>query len=375
MRIITIILLCISSTLFSQTKNDSILVIEHQEKIEILNKKFNELTKKYDYQIKINDQTLNSISNQIGATSFNLSIFAFLFGILAIILGIYVTWVERKIIKIRGQNESLLEQTITTKNEVVEINELIQKDINGLFIKIKREETISILNRLCKVPDDIHNVATQLFSRELLKEDYATLRKAYLVLTKESDIERVNLNNYKTAYYLLFFQQFLDLIIKDEILESEMTQRFSQGIKGANASDIIKSTEDFTKGIIDLGFQSKEKQINEFLKSIANSEFKNFGKIYEIFYNSLKERDDKFKFFEIISDIKNLRIPKSNFGKLLIKGYGKEELSNSEKNAIVKTEGIILELEAEQKKIKEAKEKKEKEAREKIEVEKKKIKK
>ncbi|MDA9295063.1 hypothetical protein N9Q22_00155 [bacterium] len=372
MRIITIILLCISSTLFSQTKNDSILVIEHQEKIEILNKKFNELTKKYDYQLKISDQTLNSISNQIGATSFNLSIFAFLFGILAIILGIYVTWVERKIIKIRGQNESLLEQTITTKNKVVEINELIQKDINGLFVKIKREETISILNRLCKVPDDILNVSTQLFSRELLKEDYATLRKAYLVLTKESDIERVNLNRYKTTYYLLFFQHFLDLIIKDEILESEMTQRFSQGISGANANDIIKSTEDFTKGIIDLGFQSKEKQINAFLKSISNSEFKNFEKIYEIFYNSLKERDDKFKFFEIISDTKELRIPKSNFGKLLIKDYGKEELSNSEKNAIIKTEEIILELETEQKKIKEAKEKKEKETREKKEAENKK---
>ena len=65
--------------------------------------------------------------------------------------------------------------------------------------------------------------------------------------------------------------------------------------------------------------------------------FKSFEKIYEIFYNSLKERDDKFKFFEIILDIKSLRIPKSNFGKLLIKGYGKEELSKSEKNAIVKT--------------------------------------
>jgi hypothetical protein len=372
MRIIIIVLLCISSTLLSQTRNDSILVIEHQEKIEILDKKFNELTEKYEYQIKVNDQTLNSISNQIGATSFNLSIFAFLFGILAIILGIYVTWVERKIITIRSQNESLLKQTITTKNEVVTINELIQKDISGLFIKIKREETVSILNRLCKIPDDIHNVSTQLFSRELLKEDYATLRKAYLFLTKESDIEKVDLQAYKTTYYLLFFQHFLDLIIKDELLESEMTQRFSQGISGANANDIIKSTEDFTKGIIDLGFQSKEKQINEFLKNIANSEFKNFEKIYDIFYNSLKERDDKFKFFEVISDIKGLRIPKSNFGKLLTKNYGKKELSESEKKVIVKTEEIILELELEQKKIKEAKDKKEKEILEKKEAESKK---
>lgn len=135
--LLLIILTTLPILTFSQ--NDSILIKENQLKIEEISKNFNELQEKYDYQIKLNEQTLNSISNQIGATSFNMSVFAFLFSLLAIGVGIYITWVERKIIGLRNENQSLLEETQKTKNEVVEINELIHKDIYGLFLKIKRE--------------------------------------------------------------------------------------------------------------------------------------------------------------------------------------------------------------------------------------------
>lgn len=108
MRKILLLILLIPILSISQNAIDSISKQQNQLKIEELNRNFNELQKKYDYQIKINDQTLNSISNQISATSINLSIFAVLFGLLAIGLGIYVTWVERKIIRIKEENESLL---------------------------------------------------------------------------------------------------------------------------------------------------------------------------------------------------------------------------------------------------------------------------
>src|SRR5690606_3282036 len=136
---------------------------------------------------------------------------------------------ERKIIKLRNENEELLKQTKETKNEVVEINELIQKDIYGLFLKIKREETIHILNRLVKIPEDISNLSQELLSRELRQEDYSLLKKAYLKVKvkpeKENTSDFISFSsnyNYKEAYLLLFFQHFLDLSLKDEEINPEL---------------------------------------------------------------------------------------------------------------------------------------------------------
>ncbi len=356
MRKYLFIILFIPEFAFSQKANDSILIQQNQSKIKELNNNFEELQKQYEYQVKVNDQTLNSISNQIGATSFNLSIFAFLFGILAIGLGIYVTWVERKIIKLRDENESLLKQTKLTKNEVVEINELIQKDIYGLFLKIKREETTHILNRLVKIPEDISNLSQELLSRELKQEDFSLLKKAYLKLKIKPQIKDnpeylADIESYKTSYLLLFFQHFLDLSLKDEEINDDLIEYYSHAIYCAFENDIIKSTEDFAKALIDLGYQSKEKEINSFFIGIAESEFKNLDKIYEIIYESLKIRDDKFKFYQLLEDNNENRVAKVNFGKLLISEYGKTDLTASEKIIKEDIESIKEEL------IKEEKEK------------------
>jgi hypothetical protein len=348
MKKILLLILLIPFISNSQNRIDSISIQQNQLNIEKLNKNFNELQKKYEYQIKINDQTLSSISNQIGATSFNLSIFAFLFGILAIGLGIYVTWVERKIIKIKDENVSLLKETKQTKEEVVAINKLIQKDIYGLFLKIKREETIHILNRLVKIPEDIANFIEQLISRELKEEDYALVKKAYLKLSLEKREEVYGFGqSYRDSYQLLFFQHFLDQSVKDEEIGLELISNYSHGIECAFENDIIKSTEDFMKSVIDLGFQKRDKEINSFLKSLSTSQHKNCSRVYEIFFNSLSKRDNQFKFYSLIENQKDNRIGKVNFGKLLIERYSQTEISDSEKTIIEDINIIQEELEKE----------------------------
>jgi hypothetical protein len=322
-------------------------------KIEQLNKDYNELQKKYEYQIKVNDQTLNSISNQIGATSFNLSIFAFLFGILAIGLGVYVTWVERKIIRIREENESLLKQSRQNKNEVVAINELIQKDIYGLFLKIKREETEHILKRLMNVPKDICNVSNELLSRELLEKDFDILKKAYLKLDDQG--------NYKGDYKIVLFQHFLDLVVKDNELSPELVDYYPIAIQCSFENDIIKSTEDFMKAVIDLGFQKRDKEINSYIKGLSSSQHKDYTKVYEIIFDSLNKRDNQFKFYSLVKKEKDNRAGRVNFGKLLIEKYSETELSDSEKTVIEDIYLIQKELEKEEEERIEA-EKKRKEA-------------
>lgn len=349
MRKLLLLIFLLPALNFSQKSNDSLKVIENEKEIKILKNSINEIREKYDYQVRINEQTLNSISNQISATSYNLSIFAFLFGLLAIGLGVYVTWVERKIIKLRDENESLLKQTKQTKNEVVAINELIQKDIFGLFIKIKREETTYILNRLVNIPEDISNLSQELLSRELEQEDYNQLKKAYLKL-KSKPPKNKNQGflsgsvDYKTSYLLLFFQHFLDLSLKDDEINSDLVGCYSHAIRCSFENDIVKSTEDFAKSLIDLGYQSKEKEINSFFKGIGQSKFKNLTKIYEIIYNSLKTRDDRFKFYSLLENDKQLKVPKVNFGNLLISEYGKTELTESEKDIIEEVESVSKEL-------------------------------
>lgn len=344
MRKLIFILTLIPVFLFSQKANNLILIKQNQNKIEKLNQNFEKLQEKYDYQVKINEQTLNSISNQIGATSFNLSIFAFLFGILAIGLGIYVTWVERKIIKIKEENESLLKQTVQTKNEVVAINDLIQKDIYGLFIKIKREETEHILKRLTNVPKDICNVSNDLLSRELIESDFDILKKAYLKL----DSQENNQFDYKQEYKIILFQHFLDLVVKDNEIGPELIDSYPISIKCAFENDIIKSTEDFMKAIIDLGFQKKEKEINSFFKGISLSQHHNYNKVYEIIFNSLNKRDNQFKFYSLIANDKDSRLAKVNYGNLLLEKYSETELSSSEKTIIDEIKSVQEQIEKEE---------------------------
>ena len=86
-------------------------------------------------------------------------------------------------------------------------------------------------------------------------------------------------------------------------------------------------------------------------KDEVNQIFKNLNKIYEIIYESLKIRDDKFKLYQLLEDNNENRVAKVNFGKLLISEFGKTDLTASEKIIKEDIESIKEEL------IKEEKEK------------------
>ena len=346
------ILILIPILLFAQDKESTIEKFDelknNKESIESLQKEFLELHKKYNYQIIVNEQTLNSISNQIGAATYNLTLFGILFAIAGFGLGLYVTNIERKTVSIRDETRELLKQTLTTKKEVISINDKIQNDIYGLFQKIKREETVHILSRLLKIPEDIANFSESLLSRDLERDDFKILKEAYIKLSDIVNLtpEQISAKvRFKKSYHLLFYQHFLDLCIKDEQIGNEVINFINTGIDCSFENDIIKSSGDFIRGIIDAGFQSKGNEINAFVMGLSKSSFKNVEKIYKILFNGLKNRNDQFIFFEMISDDKNSKIGKSNYGNLLIENYYGEELSKSEKLIIEHAKKIKHELE------------------------------
>ena len=354
--LIIILLLCLTNQMQAKTAIDSTLktmsekmdflskqVSNDKHLLDSLSKEFNFLNRQSQFHIRTNEETISSISNQLSSSSYSLTIFGILFSIAGIGIGIYVTYIERKVVALNEQSKNQLEQTERIQREVNEVNKLIQSDIYGLFEKIKREETKHILNRLVKVPRDIGNLNDALLSRELEREDFDLLKMAYLKLVDEpvpaSNQLIIRMNN-KDSYLLQFFQHFTDLALKDAEIGPDFSTFYEHGISCAFENDILKTTEDFMKGIIDLGIQNKTKDINNFINGLAKSEFVDLDKLYEIMFESLKNRVERFKFYEIIICTTENKKCKVHFGDLLVSNYSNSELNLTEKGVISEIETL-----------------------------------
>lgn len=351
-RLILFIFLSIPISLFAIVKTDTIVLLQNQliQQIKINennseknNRDLKELINKFKTQENINEKTINGITTQLNAASYNLTMFGILFAIAAILLGIYITRIENKVVRIKEESESLLKQTEASKEEVIEINNLIQKDIYGLYLRIRREETIHLLKRLLEVPEDVTNLIEQIVSRDLEAEDFPLLKEAYMKIKDLPEEPEPPLSlsiPKKELYNLIFFQHFCDLAILDKEIKDDLLDFFPKGINSSFKNDIIKSTQDFMKAIVYLGFQSLYKEINIFFKAISSSKYKDFDDVYEIIFNALKNRNDQFLFFNLISDEKDSQVGVINFGKLLIHNYSSSEKTPNEKEIFKKLDFI-----------------------------------
>ncbi len=334
----------ISGNLVGQNKRIDSL---QDSKLERINKSLLNLENKIEVERGINDKTFNSISTQISVSSYVLTIMGIAFAIVAIGVGVYVTYVERKIIKIGEENKALLTKNQKIKQDVEDLNALIQSDIYGLFNKIKRQETVDILSRLEQIPKDISNVCSLLLSRELLEMDFEKLRKAYLSLGEREE-------EYKTSYKILFFQHFLTQTMIDTRLRQDMLRFIPDGIFASFENDIIKSIKDFITAVINKGLNNYQDEINKFFSGISASNHRAYQLVYTTFFDSLKTRQNRFALINIVQSTKENRIAKIAFGKLLIAEYSNKEPTEVERL----TMGEIEELENQQlKEDNEAKEK------------------
>ena len=117
----------------------------------------------------------SSIGNALSATNTFIAIAALIVAVAAIVLGVYVYKMERKI---KDMKDAVSEK----EEEVKKLTDQINNDINGLFDRIRREDTKAYLKRLEEVPRDITNIGQLLLARPFADEDYAALKRAYLGL-------------------------------------------------------------------------------------------------------------------------------------------------------------------------------------------------
>lgn len=333
-----------TDSLFKILNDMSIEQEEKNSRLFELKDEIKHLDTKVELLAQHNDRTTNGISTQLSAASYNLTLFAILFGVTSLILGIYITYVYRKIVKIGENNKFILEQSREIKKEVETINNLIQNDIYGLYLKIKREETEHILKRLVLVPYDIVNFVEQLVSRDLEPKDFSILKEAYLKiidLPELSPEEKVGKLGFKDSYRLIFFQHFLDLSIKDKLIGSDLNNFYKIGIENSFENDIIKSSEDFINAIIDEGFQSKKEEIRSFFIGLLQTEYRKREEIYNTLFYKIKSRDKRFKFYDLIPIYNDMDLAKTIYGRLLIKEYQNSDRSNSENEIFIEIKSMI----------------------------------
>lgn len=292
-----IIIISLLIVIFPISSKENVSKDFNKLEIKNLNEKFDALNKSYENQLNSNDRTLSQISAQIEATSFNITIFGILIGLIAVGLGVYVTFIERKIVQLRDENKSLLDETKRAKNEVEDLNNKIQNDVYGLFLKIKKEETNHLLERLIKVPKDITNLFHELASRELDDNDFQKIKQAYLKL-KGLESHKSFIDN----YHVLFFQHFLYQTMEDNSLHSEVLTNYQTCVDCAFDNDILKTTNDFIRFIVrDRNIDKYINEIKIFSTAIANSEFKEFSELFESIFELLINNENRIKYIKALS--------------------------------------------------------------------------
>lgn len=182
------------------------------------------------------------------------------------------------------------------KNDVAETQEYINQNNKKLYEEIKRDETISLIERLKDVPEDVANIAQLLFFKELKEEDFINLKDAYL---KYLEIETEE----KETYLSLLLQHFPYLSLKDNGLRKDIISNidytmfdamFQRDIKHF-FDDSFKYLEEFeinsddSQNIIKKSFyqyyKSKFKmniELNDYIKDLIKKYKLTSDKIYDI---------------------------------------------------------------------------------------------
>lgn len=310
---------------FSQ-KIDSILKKQEifELQIKVLNEKQSRLESFFDRDQTVDNKAYTSISNQLSSSANALAFFGFIFGILSVGLGLYVTYVERKITKIADSNLKLLNETRKVKNEVVVINEMIQNDIKGLYKKIKREETLHILDRLTKVPKDVSNLIDELLSRDLEKNDFEKLKYCFSKLPENEG------DTYRDKYKMIIFQHFADLALEDCSFRESFIPYIKDGVQYCFENDILKATNEIFEYLVNNGLENNIEIINNYFSGLELVTYKDWDEIYNLIVQKLSTRNNHFLLAQLINN-ETAQFSKYKYGSLILEKYSENDLSETER--------------------------------------------
>ena len=240
---------------------------------------------------RIVDVSNSTIANEISAVNTMLVAFTIVFGIVGVLLGIYISWLQRKVSKMSDNIEEKEQKIILLAKTVEDTDNKIQSDISGLYAKLRKEETLTLLHRLEEEPEDITNLADLLLARPLDDNGFPIFKRAFVKLMAiNSGVAKDEFtdSSREIQYILLLFQHFLFQSILDDKLRPEIVKNLDSCMNCAFKHDIIKSTKDFCRALSseDATFE-KTQLLIDYLKALNQSKFKDLKELKDIFQEYL----------------------------------------------------------------------------------------
>lgn len=204
-------------------------IVDLRNEINTLENRLTETQQNYRLLYDGSANLSNQISGQISAASYHLGLFSIFFTICAVFLGLYLTYIFNRIRKI--------------KIEVYRTKKFIDGHSEDLYKRLERADTLSRLNRLVEVPEDIAHLESLLLSRDLLQEDFSILHRIFNNL--DTVTPSVDARVYD-SYMTVLTQHFPYECFKDIEIRSFLLPRAAHFIRGMFLRDINY----FIKGII-----------------------------------------------------------------------------------------------------------------------------
>ena len=257
-------------------------------------------------QKEIIGQEQSAIENSMGAVNTLLAVFSLIITVGGIFLGWFINRKEKNVQALLKQVETkkeevekLEESTSKTKDEIVKLNDNINSDIEGLYAKLRREETITYLKRLVYEPNDIGNILPLLLSRELIDSDLKYALAAYRNLENKNDnglkVEGLlvqRLSN-KGQYLLLFYQHFCGQALCHELVAADIVAFFPYLLQCAFKNDVINSTISMVNCFNrEYTAVDKVETVYLYLKSLHESKYTNLKEAYSVIVSKYRNDDE-----------------------------------------------------------------------------------
>ena len=242
---------------------------------------------------RIVDVSNSTIANEISSVNTLLVAFTIVLGIVGIGLSLYISCLQRKVSKM-SDNIAEKEYTIVRLAKTVEeTDKKIQSDISGLYERLRKEETMTLLRRLEEEPRDVSNLEDLLLARPLEDDGFPILKRAFkklVLIGPEIDEESFLQPSDRKQYTLLFFQHFMLQSVLDEDLRPEIVKYFKNGMNCSFKRDIIKSTEDFCQALsVDSAPFDKAVLLADYLKALNQSKYSNLIELKNIFQEKINK--------------------------------------------------------------------------------------
>lgn len=233
-----------------------------------------------------------AVANQIAASSHTIQVWGIVIAILAFVFGFYVNRMWKQ-----------MEEAMGSAKMLQQLHADIQNNLQTIYAKLRREDTISLLKRLVDVPEDITNISRILLARTLEKEDFTILLEAYhnliirsAELSGETDVVKLRLKNsdfvnWEAAYALQFAQHFMDKAVIVPDIRTIVQPRFKVLFNECFfRNDAEKSTIDFKQGVSSLGEGVQAELLADYIKAMSQSPYAIFRDWYKLLLSNLSER-------------------------------------------------------------------------------------